>query len=93
MRQLDFERLRGAQRDQAVNEVKASLLLDKIAERENVTISDEDVERELLMLSIQQREPLETLRKRLTEDGSLNRIREQMRREKTGSLLFDKLAA
>jgi trigger factor len=93
MRQLDFDRLRGAQRDQAINEVKASLLLDKIADRENVTISDEDMERELLMLSIQQREPLETLRKRLTEDGSLNRIREQMRREKTGSLLFDKLAA
>ncbi|HEY3746081.1 MAG TPA: trigger factor, partial [Gemmatimonadaceae bacterium] len=35
MRQLDFARLRGAQRDQAINEVKASLLLDKIAEHEN----------------------------------------------------------
>ena len=93
MRQLDFGRLRGAQRDQAINEVKASLLLDKIAERENVTVSDEDLERELLMLSIQQREPLETLRKRLADDGSLNRIREQMRREKTGSMLFERLAA
>ena len=93
MRQLDFGRLRAAQRDQAVNEVKASLLLDTIAERENVTVSDEDLERELLMLSIQQREPLETLRKRLKDDGSLNRIREQLRREKTGSVLFEKLAA
>ena len=93
MRQLDFGRLRAAQRDQAVNEVKASLLLDKIAERENITISDEDMERELLMLSIQQREPLEAMRKRLNEDGSLNRIREQLRREKTGSVLFEKLAA
>ena len=93
MRQLDFGRLRGAQRDQAINEVKASLLLDKIADRENVTVSEEDLERELLMLSIQQREPLETLRKRLADDGSLNRIREQMRREKTGSMLFEKLAA
>jgi trigger factor len=93
MRQLDFGRLRAVQRDQAINEVKASLLLDKIAERENVTISDEDMERELLMMSLQQREPLESLRKRLTDDGTLNRIREQLRREKTGSLLFDKLAA
>ena len=93
MRQLDFERLRAAQRDQAVNEVKTSLLLDRIAERENVTISDEDLERELLMLSLQQREPLETLRKRLADDGSLNRLREQLRREKTGSMLFEKLAA
>jgi trigger factor len=93
MRQLDFERLRGAQRDQAVSEVKASLLLDKIAEREGVTVSDEDMERELLMMSLQQREPMETLRKRLTDDGTLNRIREQLRREKTGSVLFEKLAA
>lgn len=93
MRQLDFGRLRAAQRDQAINEVKASLLLDKIAERENITVSDEDMERELLMLSIQQREPLEALRKRLSDDGSLNRIREQLRREKTGSVLFEKLAA
>ena len=93
MRQLDFGRLRAAQRDQAINEVKASLVLDKIAEHENITVSDEDLERELLMLSLQQREPLETLRKRLSEDGTLNRIREQLRREKTGSALFEKLAA
>ena len=93
MRQLDFGRLRGAQRDQAINEVKVSMLLEKIAERENITVSDEDLERELLMLSIQQREPLESLRKRLTDDGSLNRIREQLRRERTGSALYEKLAA
>ncbi|HTV08999.1 MAG TPA: trigger factor [Candidatus Aquilonibacter sp.] len=93
MRQLDFERLRAAQRDQAVNEVKASLVLDKIAELENITVSDEDIERELLMLSLQHREPMESLQKRLSEDGSLNRIREQLRREKTGAALFDKLAA
>jgi trigger factor len=93
MRQLDFGRLREAQRDQAVNEVKISLILDKIAERENVTVSDEDMERELLMLSIQSREPLDALRKRLAEDGSLGRIREQMRREKTTGQLFERLAA
>ena len=92
MRQLDFGRLREAQRDQAVTEVKVSLILDRVAEREHIEVTDEDMERELLMLSIQSREPLETLRKRLTEDGSLERIREQMRREKTGTVLFDKLA-
>ena len=93
MRQLDFGRLREAQRDQAVAEVKASLILDKIAERENVTVSDDELERELMILSLQSREPLDALRKRLTDDGSLNRIREQMRREKTGAALFEKLAA
>jgi trigger factor len=92
MRQLDFGRLRGAQREQAVNEVKASLIMDRIAEREGVDVTDEDVERELLMLSLQSREPLDVLKKRLQEDGSLGRIREQMRREKAGQALFEKLA-
>ncbi len=93
MRQLDFPRLREAQRDQAVNEVRASLILDRIAERENIQVSEEDLERELLMLSLQAREPVETLRKRLSDDGSLQRLREQMRREKTGGTLYEKLAA
>jgi trigger factor len=93
MRKLDFVRLREAQRDQAVNEVKASMILDRIAEAEGVTVNDEDVDRELLMLSIQSREPLEALRERLSKDGGLNRIREQMRREKTGSVLYEKLAS
>ncbi len=93
MRKLDFGRLREAQRDQAVNEVKASMILDKIAEAENVSVSGEDLDRELLMLSLQSREPLETLRDRLSRDGGLDRIREQMRREKTASVLYAKLAS
>jgi trigger factor len=93
MRKLDFVRFREAQRDQAISEVKASMVLDRIAEAEGVTVNDEDVDRELLMLSIQSREPLEALRERLTKDGGLDRIREQMRREKTGSVLYEKLAS
>jgi trigger factor len=93
MRKLNFAGLREAQRGQAINEVKASMLLDRIAEVEGVTVNDDDLDRELLMLSIQSREPLEALRERLTKDGGLNRIREQMRREKTGSVLYEKLAS
>ena len=93
MRKLDFGRLRAAQRDQAVNEVKVSMILDRISEAEGVTVSNEDLDRELLMLSIQSREPLDAMRERLTKDGGLERIREQMRREKTGSVLYEKLAS
>ena len=93
MRKLDFNRLRAAQRDQAVNEVKASLILDKIAEAEGVTVTDEDLDRELLIMSIQGREPLENLRERMQKDGGIDRMREQMRREKTGSVLYEKLAS
>jgi trigger factor len=92
MRKLDFARLREAQRDSAVSEVKATLLLDKIASAEHVEVSDEELENELQLISLQTREPLETLRERLTSEGALTRIREQLRREKTGSLLYERLA-
>lgn len=93
MRKLDFVSLRASQRDQAVNEVKVSMILDRIAEAQNIEVSEEEVERELLMLSIQSREPLDALRERLSKEGGLDRIREQMRREKTGSVLYEKLAS
>lgn len=93
MRKLDFGRLRAAQRDEAEREVRASLVVDRIADAENVTVSDEEVDSELMMLSIQAREPYETLRERLTKDGGLMRLREEMRREKTSSVLYEKLAS
>jgi trigger factor len=93
MRKLDFGRLRAAQRDSAAAEVKAHLLLDKIAEKEEVTVSEEELDRELQMAALQSREPYETLRQRLTEDGGIARIREQLKREKTASLLYERLPA
>ena len=92
MRKMDFERLREGQRESAVNEVKGSILLDRIADVENVQVSDEELERQLQVISLQTREPLESLRDRLTREGNLSRIREQLRREKTGSLLVERLA-
>jgi trigger factor len=93
MRRLNFAELREAQRSQALNEVKASLILDKIGDAEKIEVSGDDLDRELLMLSLQSREPLETLRERLEKDGGIERIREQMRREKTASVLYEKLAS
>jgi trigger factor len=93
MRNLDFDRLRAAQRDSATLEVKGSILLDRIADAENLHVPDEEVEGELQALSAQMREPLESLRTRLTEDGSLARIRERLRREKMGAVLYERLAS
>jgi len=93
MRKLDFGRLRAAQRDSAVAEVKAHLMLDRIAEKEGVTVSEEELDKELHLAALQSREPYETLRQRLTEDGGLSKIREQLKREKTASLLYERLPA
>ncbi len=91
MRKLDLTRLRAAQRDRAVAEVKANVLLDRIAGEENITVSDEELDQELQIAAIQSREPLDTLKVRLTKDGGLGRIREQLRREKTASVLYERM--
>jgi trigger factor len=93
MRKLDFGRLRLAQRDSAVAEVKTSILLDRIAQNENLSVSDDELDHELQLAALQSREPLDTLKARLTQEGGLARIREQLRREKTASLLYERLPA
>ncbi len=93
MRKMDFGRLRAAQRESALAEVKSFLLLDRIAQQENITVSDEEMDHELQMAALQSREPLDALKVRLTQDGGLARIREQLRREKTANLLYERLPA
>jgi trigger factor len=93
MRKLDFTRLRAAQRDSALAEVKTNILLDRIAGEENITVSDEELDKELQIVSLQSREPLDALKVRLTKDGGLDRIREQLRRDKTASVLYERLPA
>ncbi len=92
MRKLDFARLRAVQREQSVNEVKVSLILDAIAAKEGIEVTNDEMERELLMASLQARRPLEQMRDEMAKDGTIDRIREQMRREKTGTMVFEKLA-
>ena len=92
MRKLNFAQLRAAQRDQAISEVKASLILDRIAESEGIEVTSDELDREMLMASLQSRQPLETLTEQMQKDGSLDRMREQMRREKTGTVMYEKLA-
>ena len=58
MRKLDFSRLRLAQRDGAIAEVKTSILLDRIAQEENITVSDEELDQEVQLAAIQSREPM-----------------------------------
>jgi trigger factor len=91
MRKMDFGRLRAAQRDSALAEAKTGILLDRIAREEKVEVSEEELDQELQMIALQAREPVDALKVRLTQDGGLARIREQLRREKTANLLYERL--
>jgi len=92
MKKMDFGRLRAGQRDGALREVKASLILEQIADNEKIEISDEELDREVEIMALQAKQPLEKVRARLTEDGGLDRIRHRLRNEKTLDFLYRKSA-
>jgi trigger factor len=92
IKKMDFNRLRAGQRDQAVQEVKASLLLDKIASEEKIEVGDEEIDREVEAVALQTKQSKETVRDRLTQDGALDRIRNRIRNEKTLDFLYHQSA-
>ena len=89
MRRMNLERLRAGQRDAAVREVRASLLLDKIAEVENLEVSEEDIDKEVQAAAEQSRQPVEALRTRLAKEGALERIKDRLRNEKALDFLYE----
>jgi trigger factor len=88
IKKMDLNRLRAGQREQAVQEVKASLLLDKVAQEENIQVSDGEIDREVEILAKQSKQTPEAIRARLTRDGALDRIRNRIRNDKTLNFLY-----
>jgi len=86
---LDWSKLKESQKDKALREVKASLLLSRISEREAIHPTNEEVDREVERFARQNREPVAAVRMRFEKDGTMNRIANNIRTEKTLSFLFE----
>jgi trigger factor len=86
---LDWSKIKEAQREAATREVKASLILTKVAELEKIAVTNEEVDREVEQISKQRREPISSVRKKLTEDGTMDRIASHIQTEKTLNFLFE----
>ena len=88
LKKMDLQRLRAGQRERALGEVKASVLLERVAEEEKIEVSDEEINREIEALATQSKQTPEAIRSRLTRDGALDRIRARIRAEKTLEFLY-----
>jgi trigger factor len=86
---IDWTKVKEAQRPKALHDVKASLLVDKIAEREAIAPTNDEVDAEVQKIAKQQREPVAAVRKKLQKDGILSRIAYQIRSNKTLNFLFE----
>ncbi len=86
---LDWQKIKESLREKAVREVKASLLLGKIAERESIAPTQAEVDREVERIARQNREPLAAVKFRMEKDGSMNRIAAHIQTDKTLNFLFE----
>jgi trigger factor len=85
---VDWVSLRRRQRDRSVDDVKAELIIDRIATAENIDATDEDVEKEIEHLASHSGESAAALRARLTKQGALDRIKSKLRSDKTIEWLY-----
>ena len=86
---LDWAKLKESRREKATSEVRGSLLLGKIADREHIDVTQDEVDREVQRIARQEREPVAATRKRLEEKGIIRRIVSGIRTEKTLNFLFE----
>jgi trigger factor len=85
---VDWPSLRRQQRDRAISDVKAELILDRIATAENIDASDEDVDKEIATLAERGGESATALRARLTKQGALDRMKSKLRSDRTIDMLY-----
>ncbi|HYP28358.1 MAG TPA: trigger factor [Blastocatellia bacterium] len=80
--QLDWKQVREAQRERAEREVRGSFVLDKIAEVENVEVTEDEVDQEVERIAQSFGQEPAALRARLTKDEAMDSIKEQVRNRK-----------
>ena len=85
---VDWTALRRQQRERAIADVKAELIIDRIATTENIDVSDEEVEKEITTLAERSGESATALRARLTKQGAVDRMKSKLRSDKTVDSLY-----
>ena len=85
---LDWKQFREQQREKAVLDVKRALLLERIAETEQLTVSDDEVEEEIARIARGADQPIEAVRSRLTKEGGAARIKNTIRNRKCLDLIL-----
>ena len=85
---VDWVAMRRRQRDRAVDDVKAEIILDRIATEEKIETSDEELEKEIAHLAEHSGESATALRARLTKQGALDRMKSKLRSDKTIDFLY-----
>jgi trigger factor len=80
---VDWVSLRKRQEDRAKDDVKAELVIDRIASEEKIDVTDEELDHEIEQMAGHSDESAEAVRARLTKQGALDRMKAKLRSDKT----------
>jgi len=80
---IDWASLRHRQEDRAKDDVKAELVIDRIATEEKIEVTEEELDHEIEHMAGHSGESTEAFRARLTKQGALDRMRAKLRSDKT----------
>ena len=80
---VDWVTLRKRQQERATDDVKAELIIDRIATAESIDVTEEEVDHELEHMASHSGESAEVARARLTKQGALDRMKAKLRSDKT----------
>jgi trigger factor len=80
---INWEEFREKQREAAAEAVKGALVLDEVARRENIGVSDADVDAEVEGYAERSGRSAAAVRARLEKEGGLGRLYAGVRRERT----------
>ncbi|MGH9466951.1 MAG: trigger factor [Terriglobales bacterium] len=87
--EVDWTRLRERHMADAERDVRAGLLLNKVAEAEHLEATPEEVDAEIQNAAAELRQSRDSVRARLTENGGLDRIQSRIRQNKALTFLLD----
>ena len=87
--QLDWDKVKESQREKAIREVKASMLLGKVSERESIHATRDEVDNEVERVARQQRKPVAAVHMEFEKDGTMGRIASHIQTDKTLNFLFE----
>ena len=87
---IDWAAFREGQRAPATEAVGSAIVLDEVAKRENIAVTDEDLNAELQRYADQTGHSVPSIRARLQKDGELGRLAAGLRREKAVALVLSK---
>ncbi len=87
--EVNWEGARSELKTQAEEDVRATMLLEQIAEDEKIIVSDEEVEAELDVIVAASRQPKEQVRAALTKDGGERSIATRLRNRKALDFLVE----